>query len=62
MKRGRKVRPKEKPTARWISTVERDSDNMLAGLPVWLDDDDLTLLIEREIPLYHADQTQAVNL
>ena len=62
LKRGRKVRPKEKPTARWISTVERDSDNMLAGLPVWLDDDDLTLLIEREIPLYHADQTQAVNL
>ena len=61
LKRGRKVRPKEKPTARWIGTVEETAENLLAGLPLWLDDPGLTLLIEREIPLYHLDQTRTVN-
>jgi len=41
--------------------VEESPDNSLAGLPLWLDDRDLTLLIEREIPLYHTDQTCTVN-
>ena len=59
LKRGRKVKPNEKPTARWISTVEAAPGD--CG-EVWLNDPDLFLLVETEIPLYHIDQTQPVNL
>ena len=59
LKRGRKVQPNEKPTARWISTVEAAPGD--CG-EIWLDDPDLFLLVETEIPLYHIDQTKPVNL
>ncbi len=59
LKRGRKVKPDEEPTARWISTVEATPGDFRE---VWLDDPDLLLLVETAIPLYHVDQTKPVNL
>ena len=59
LKQGRKVKPDETPTARWISTVEAAPGDFRE---VWLDDPDLFLLVETAIPLYHVDQTKPVNL
>jgi hypothetical protein len=58
LKRGRKVKPDEKRAARWISTAEAAPGD--CG-EVWLDDPDLYLLVDKEVPLFHIDQTKPVN-
>lgn len=58
LKWGRKIRTNEEPTARWISTIEATPDD---PREVWLDDPDLTLLVDKEVPLFHRDQTKPVN-
>lgn len=59
LKQCRKIKPNEKPTARWVSTVEANEGDFGE---VWLNDPDLYLLVEKEIPLFHIDQTMHVSL
>lgn len=60
LRRGRKVRPDMEPTARLIYTYEAPPD-CLSSDEVWLDDPDLCLLVDQEVPLYHADQTVPIQ-
>jgi hypothetical protein len=61
LRRGRKVPPKSEPAARMIHTYEPSSDAPSLE-EIWVNEPDLCLLIDQEIPLFHISQTVAVNL
>ena len=60
-KRSRKVRPKEVPQARWVTIEPDQGDDFFGTKEVFCQDADIKLFIDREVPLYHIDQTDPAN-
>ncbi len=61
LKRGRKVRPNEVPQARWVAIEPDQGDDFFGTKEIFYEDADIKLFIDREIPLFHLDQTDPAN-
>ena len=61
MRRGRKIPPKAEAAARLVFTYEPPGNGPFAD-EIWLDEPELCLLINQEVPLFHASQTEPVEL
>ena len=61
LRRGRQVPPKAEAAARLVFTYEPPGNGPFAD-EIWVDEPELCLLVNQEVPLFHASQTEAVEL